>query len=217
MMTRFVFPLGMFTLNRLAKLRAVSAVVFASLLGLSPSFAEAETCPGAPDHSGSLEALITQVQRAENEGEAFEISNQMWAFWADAPNAQAQEILDRGMNRRASYDYLGALEDFDQLISYCPNYAEGYNQRAFVHFLQRDFAQALADLEQAIELSPRHVAAHSGRALSLYGLQRIPEARIALREALLLNPWLPERRLAVPGGPLAAPSDQLPSEQGEDI
>jgi len=35
------------------------------------------------------------------------------------------------------------------------------------------------------------------------GLQRIDEARSEIARALALNPWLPERGLAAPGGPLA--------------
>ncbi|AZV78776.1 tetratricopeptide repeat protein [Parasedimentitalea marina] len=165
--------------------------------------ASADNCPASPDHSAPLEALITQVQQADDEATALQISNQMWEFWADAPNEQAQAVLDRGMSRRSGYDFTGALEDFDILISYCPAYAEGYNQRAFVHFLRQDFAAALTDLDRALELSPRHVAALSGRALALLGLSRTEEARIALKTALALNPWLPERGLIAPGGPLA--------------
>ncbi|MBY6138738.1 tetratricopeptide repeat protein [Leisingera daeponensis] len=166
---------------------------------------QASDCPDAPDHSTPLEALLTEVQEAETEAQAREIANRMWEYWADAPNAQAQAILDRGMTKRSAFDFLGAIQDFDQLIAYCPDYAEGYNQRAFVHYLRRDFSSALTDLDRALELSPRHIAAMSGRALSLYGLSRLEEARSALAEALALNPWLPERYLAEPGGPLAPP------------
>lgn len=176
-----------------------------------------EACPTAPDHSQALEQLIAQVQRAPDAGAAHLLSNQMWQFWADAPDERAQEILDRGMTRRASFDFLGALKDFDQLIAYCPDYAEGYNQRAFVHYLRRDFAAALADLDRALARSPRHIAALSGRALSLYGLSRMEEARRALAAALALNPWLPERNLAYPGGPLATPSGTEQAPEGEDL
>ena len=165
--------------------------------------AKASDCPAAPDHSTPLEGLLLEIQQAETEMQAREIASRMWEYWADAPDERAQEILNRGMTRRSAFDFLGALEDFDQLITYCPEYAEGYNQRAFVHYLRRDFAAALIDLDRALELSPRHVAALSGRALSLYGLARLEEARAALAEALKLNPWLPERHLADPGGPLA--------------
>lgn len=176
-----------------------------------------ESCPPAQDHSAELEQLISQVQRAPDEGVAHLLSNQMWQFWADAPDERAQAILDRGMTRRAAFDFLGALEDFDQLIAYCSDYAEGYNQRAFVHYLRRDFAAALADLDRALELDPRHVAALSGRALSLYGLARMEEARVALGLALTLNPWLPERNLANPGGPLAPVSPDITEPDGEDL
>ena len=178
------------------------AAAAAALLAVQPP---AAGCPSAPDHSTPLEGLLSEVQQADSEAQAREIANRMWEFWADAPDERAQEILNRGMTRRSSFDFLGALEDFDQLIAYCPDYAEGYNQRAFVHYLRRDFAAALRDLDRALELSPRHIAAMSGRALSLYGLSRLKEAREALAEALALNPWLPERYLADPGGPLAPP------------
>ncbi len=171
-------------------------------LAAFPAAAMAQ-CPRAPDHSAALSELLAAVQAAPSEAEALPIFNQMWTYWADAPDIHAQEILDRGMARREAYDFLGALADFDRLVNYCPKYAEGYNQRAFVHFLRRDYRSALRDLDQAISLSPHHVAALSGRALSLYGLARLDEARAALAQALTLNPWLPERGLAAPGGPLA--------------
>ncbi len=178
-------------------------LVLCAMLVLPARLAQADSCPLPPDHSDSIEGLIEQVQQAEDEATALQIFNQMWMFWADAPNEQAQAVLDRGMSRRSGYDLAGALEDFDTLTDYCPTYAEGYNQRAFVHFLRQDFAAALIDLDRALELSPQHVAAMSGRALSLFGLSRTDEARAALEAALALNPWLPERGLAAPGGPLA--------------
>ncbi|MFD2854504.1 tetratricopeptide repeat protein [Seohaeicola zhoushanensis] len=87
-------------------------------------------------------------------------------------------------------------------MDYCPDYAEGYNQRAFAYYLTEKFGPALEDLDRAIALSPNHVAALSGRALTLLGLGRTEEAARALARALELNPWLSERSLAGPGGPL---------------
>ena len=155
----------------------------------------AQTCPDAPDHSVALNGLIDAVQDAPNEMAARQISNDMWQFWADAPDTYAQELLDEGMNRRQAFDYDGAMVALDALVDYCPGFAEGYNQRAFVNFLRQDFALALPDLDRAIELSPRHIAALAGRALTLVGLERKAEAALSLREALALNPWLSERAL----------------------
>ncbi|WP_419737709.1 tetratricopeptide repeat protein [Ruegeria sp.] len=169
----------------------------------------AQSCPSAPDHSEGVGALIAQIQQAESQSEARGISNKMWELWTDAPDLRAQTLLDRGMARREASDLLGALQELDELVLYCPDYAEGYNQRAFVNFLRQDFPSALVDLDRALELSPNHIAAMSGRALTLLGLRRLDEARSALTAALELNPWLSERALLEPGGALEPPGEDI--------
>lgn len=155
----------------------------------------AQTCPDAPDHTAALGQLIQDVKNAPDEMSARPISNEMWSYWADAPDQHAQELLDEGMGRRESYDFDGAMIAFNALVDYCPNYAEGYNQRAFVNFLRQNYQAALPDLERTIQLSPNHVAALAGQALTLSALERNGEAAVALRKALDLNPWLSERHL----------------------
>lgn len=181
-------------------------IVLLFLLSATPALA---TCPAAPEISDALDALIEEANAAESDVAAREISGQMWQLWLQAPDETAQSVLDRGMRARANYDYLGALEAFTRLTEYCPDYAEGYNQRAFISFLQGNYEIALVDLDKALMLSADHVGAQSGRALTLMNLGRVPEARSQLLEALENNPWLSERMLLVKGGPLAP--------KGEDI
>ena len=164
-------------------------------LALIPTLVAADGCPEAPDHTAELDALIEQVQQADTERQARLISNQMWELWDDAPDEPSQEILDEGMRARAGYDYVRALDRFETLVNYCPFYAEGYNQRAFVRFLTEDFEAALPDLDRALELNPRHIGALAGRVVTLYALDRHAEALSALDEAEALNPWLSERHL----------------------
>ncbi len=155
----------------------------------------AQECPIVPDHTEDIAALIAAAQAAPDEGAARQLAPEFWAIWTDAPDDYAQELLDEGMERRRVYDFAGAQKALDALVAYCPDYAEGYNQRAFVNFLRQDFSAALPDLDRAIALSPRHIAALSGRALTLTGLGRKAEAALSLRAALALNPWLTERSL----------------------
>lgn len=165
------------------------------MLGVLAAFPARAECPQPPDHADALTDLIDRVQAAPDERSAKIISNEMWEIWADAPDARAQELLDEGMVRREAYDFAGAVDAFDALIDYCPEYAEGYNQRAFVNFIRQDYEEALPDLERAVELSPRHIAALTGQALTLAALERKAEAALVLREALEMNPWLSERAL----------------------
>ena len=166
-------------------------------------------CPVPEPQTDALDAVIARLQDAGNEGQAQVLNSQLWEIWTTAPDDRAQAILDRGMRRRSGYDFLGALADFDALIAYCPDYAEGWNQRAFVHFLTQNFEAALADLQHTLSLSPQHIGALSGQALTYMELSRPEEARAVLREALKLNPWLPERHLLAPGGPLAPKGTDL--------
>lgn len=169
----------------------------------------ASACPPVPDQSAQLRGLFDRARAASSESEGRLVSGLMWQVWLQAPDDAAQQVLDRGLARRSSFDFLGAMADFERLIDYCPHFAEGFNQRAYIHFLREDFADALSDLDRALVLSPDHVPALTGRALTLLKLGQIAQARQQLQAALALNPWLSERFLLLPGGPLAP--------KGEDI
>lgn len=172
-------------------MKQLAMILSATLLAL-PAWAD---CPAPLDISAQERTLFDQAQAAKNELAASPIRQALWKLWATAPDEAAQALLDRGMSARASYDFLGAIDALDKLVAYCPDYAEGYNQRAFVNFLREDYEAALPDLDVALELSPNHVAAMSGKALTLMGLGRQDEAQDVLREAVKLNPWIPERGL----------------------
>lgn len=181
-------------------------VMFALLLS-TPALAE--TCPQALDISAQLQVLIEDANAAPDERSGRAVSDKMWQLWLQAPDAAAQEVLDRGMRQRGSFDFAGAYDSFDALVRYCPDYAEGYNQRAFISFLREDFAAALVDLDRALNLSPDHVGAQSGRALTLMNLGRKDEARIQLEQALKNNPWLSERHLLADGAALGPEGQEL--------
>lgn len=166
----------------------------ALLLSLLPLAALAE-CPPAEPYPPAYDALLGEVARAPDEATARRLSGELWTFWLAAPDARAQTLLDTGMAARSAGDFATARDLLGQLVAYCPDYAEGWNQRAFAAFLRADFEAALSDLDRALELSPNHIAALSGKALTLIGMGRDEEGQKVLREALRLNPWLSERRL----------------------
>jgi len=169
-------------------------------------------CPPAPDIAPAMDVLLAEVQAAPTEAAGRAVSARMWAEWARAPDARSQDLLDEGMGRRQAGDLPGALVAFEALVAYCPDYAEGYNQRAFVRFLQGDMAAALPDLDRALALRPRHVAALAGKGLTLIGAGRIAEGQDAIRAAMAFDPWLGERhylRLDPDTGELRPPQTDL--------
>ena len=163
---------------------------FALIAG--PALAE---CPAPPDHSAAIDDALAQLQASGNELEARDHNATLGELWLDAPDARAQALLDEGMARRESQNFLGAIEVLTRLVDYCPTYAEGYNQRAFSYFVAREYESAVADLDRALDLNPRHIGALSGMALALIELDRPTEAIPWLRRAVELHPYLAERAL----------------------
>jgi len=159
----------------------------------TPAFGQ--SCPDPIDASRPTAELSKAANAAKTFSEADDVTRQMWALWTKAPDAQAQMLLDDGMMRIRAFDLTGAIAVLDELIAYCPAYAEGWNQRAFAYYLQADFVEALADLDAALDRTPNHVGALSGKALTLMGLGQADAAQDALREAVKLNPWIPERHM----------------------
>ena len=139
-------------------------------------------------------ALFDKLLNAKDETEGREAEAAIWTFWFDqAPTPEAREALDAGMKRREAYDFEAAENHMNKVVELAPNYAEGYNQRAFVRFLRENYSDARDDLEKALELESEHFGAMSG----LFHILRIENRRQAalsiLRQAVSLHPWIKER------------------------
>src|SRR3546814_20178333 len=98
--------------------------------------------------------------------------------------------MGEGVAARARGDYLHALAKFDQMVVIAPDFAEGWNKRATVHYLLGNDGRSLDDIAKTLELEPRHFRALAGRGL-VY--MRLADARRALEDfaaALALHPPL---------------------------
>jgi lipoprotein NlpI len=102
------------------------------------------------------------------------------------------------MRRIRVADFTGAEAVLDELVAYCPDYPEGWNQRAFARFLQGDHDGSLEDLARTLELEPRHFGALAGQGLNFLRQGRDRLAQTALRAAIDLHPWMNERHLIAP-------------------
>ncbi|MCQ0989666.1 tetratricopeptide repeat protein [Jiella marina] len=161
----------------------------------------------------SKDRLFDDLAAATDERAARLIEERIWRHWMHAPDARTQQLVEAAMKSRGSYDFAGARELLDHAITRSPDYAEAWNQRGFVRFLQEDFDAALEDVDKAIALEPRHFAAMAGRALILMRQGRHRLAQAQLREAVAIHPFLRERSLLA--AEPANPRDEAP--EGIDL
>jgi Flp pilus assembly protein TadD len=165
------------------------------LLLLSTASSVAAVCPNNVLIEPGLDQNYEKLKSVKLQSEAQTIVSNLWELWTKAPDDKAQQLLNSGMSRMREGDLRNAEAELTKLINYCPNYSEGYNQRAFTRYLAFDFENALTDLIKALELRPRHLGALSGKGLTHKALGQEPEAEIEFRKALALNPFTPERNM----------------------
>ena len=138
--------------------------------------------------------LLKRLANAESQQEGRTAEDAMWQFWFSlSPTTKIRQLLDNGIERREAYDFEAAENFFDQVVESAPDYAEGYNQRAFARFLRENYSASLSDLEKALELEPDHFGAMSGMYHILRIQNRHQSAMDLLRRAVTIHPWLQER------------------------
>ena len=162
------------------------------------------------------ENLLMQLAAAQSESEGREAEAKVWEFWFnESPNAEVRRLLDAGRERLQAYDFEAAENHLNEVVKAAPDYAEGYNQRAFARFLRENFSESLTDLEKALELEPDHFGAMAGMYQILRIQNRTPAAMEVLRRAVIIHPWIKERG--------ALPKDMWPEayqklhEEGQEI
>lgn len=145
------------------------------------------------------EPLFKKLLEATNEREGNVRARVIWDIWHIAPDPKSQNLLNLGKRKLREASYGEAQRILTELIEYCPDYAEGWNQRAFARYLAGDLDGSLEDLDRTLTLEPKHFAAMAGRGLTLLRQGRDALGHQAIREAITVNPWLSERHLLPPG------------------
>ncbi|WP_422377380.1 tetratricopeptide repeat protein [Roseibium sp.] len=145
-----------------------------------------------------MDALFKALKNAPSEQAAESIESQIWENWLDAaPTPDIRAKVDEAMKRRGVYDFQGARDLLDEVVDAAPDYSEGWNQRAFILFLQGNYDESLEDIMRVLELEPRHFGALSGRAMIFMTQGRVKLGQKALREAVAIHPYLKERSMLI--------------------
>jgi tetratricopeptide (TPR) repeat protein len=86
-------------------------------------------------------------------------------------------LLQRARHAIGIERYQDALKILDQTIALLPDWAEGWNARATVRYLDDDYSGSMADVAQTLKREPNHLGA-------LMGMGAILEARGKREDAL---------------------------------
>jgi tetratricopeptide (TPR) repeat protein len=121
----------------------------------------------------------------------------MWSVWFACGSPEAKHELCRGSKALNCRDHERAIEAFSRAIELDPGFAEAYNQRAIVKYLQERYDESIRDCQATVERMPCHFGAWAGMGHCHAHQGRAAEAIEAYETALSINPHIEGVRQAI--------------------
>ena len=137
-----------------------------------------------------LNDLFAHLKEVSGPAEAAPTEQQIWAIWLETSDQAVGSLMQTGIDGMSRGDHRAALEAFDQVVAIAPDFAEGWNKRATVHYLMDNLDQSLEDIARTLELEPRHFGALSGRGLVYAKLDDLGRALNSFEAATAVNPQM---------------------------
>ncbi len=137
---------------------------------------------------GRLDKLFSELKKARNTNEASSITKQIWAEWNDSGSPTINLILKWAQEATNKRDYSAALDFLDQATSLMPDYAEGWNKRATLHYRMGNYKKSMTDVTRVLALEPRHFGALSGMAIILEARGKDEQALAVWKRLLEVYP-----------------------------
>lgn len=153
----------------------------------SGPLSKAERLAARSAHLDSLFARLANPDAPDWEP----VQAQIWTAWNQSGSESMDLLSWRATKAMEAKDYATALIHLSDLTRLAPQFAEGWNKRATVYFLQGDFGNSINDIARTLALEPRHFGALSGLGIILDRIGDKEGALEAYRRAIEIHPHLP--------------------------
>ncbi|MEQ1936716.1 hypothetical protein ABMA46_00525 [Mesorhizobium sp. CN5-321] len=181
-------------------MRIVFAVLATSFLSVSLAPSALAAGPAARDvappqatpgtRAERLDKLFADLKRERNEKAAERIANQIYMVWNDSGSASVDLMMQWAQKAIQDQKFDVAMDFLDEVVTLQPDFVEGWNRRATVNFLMKNYAKSMADIDRVLELEPRHFGALSGLAQIMADTGRKEQALKAWQRVLDIYPML---------------------------
>ena len=114
----------------------------------------------------------------------------LWRTWCRSGDPETDRLFRAGVDAMQQNRLTDAEDCFSRVIARAPAFAEGWNKRATVRYMQKNFTGSVADCQQTLARNPHHFGAASGQGLCHMSLNQFPEAAVCFRRALEIHPHL---------------------------
>lgn len=144
----------------------------------------------------ALERLHAALAATTGE-EGGRIAQEIQTLWSRSGSDSMDLLLNRGRNALEREDFEAARAHLAAVTRLAPDFTEGWNAFATLHYLQQDYGTAVDMIQRVLAIEPRHFSALTGLALSLEVVGRKDAALKTWREVEALYPSLENAQKAI--------------------
>jgi tetratricopeptide (TPR) repeat protein len=116
--------------------------------------------------------------------------NSLWKVWSRSGDDEVDRLLAIGIEQMNARESDAAVATFTRVLELKPEFSEGWNKRATVHYLMGAYTKSLADCDEVLKRNPHHFGALSGYGMIYLQLDQPERALEYLERALAVNPNL---------------------------
>jgi tetratricopeptide (TPR) repeat protein len=142
------------------------------------------------DRTQNLDFLFEALKVAPDETSAKAIKDRIWALWLASGGDTANLLMSRVRTAIEAKDLDLAIKLLDAIIDFKPDYIEGWDRRATIYYMKKEYARAVADIAQVLAREPRHFGALYGLGLIMQEFGDDKRALDIYRRVLAIDPHL---------------------------
>ena len=178
------------------------AALFLAVIGLAglPSAASlaADAPPPAPKDQNAESApkspaeirndLYARLAASKDGDETEGLVGLLLGSYSQSGSDTADLMLARARKAMQAKEYDSAEQILDAEVALMPDWAEGWNARATLRYLDDDYDGSMADIAQTLKREPRHLGALAGMAMILESRDKDEEALKVYERVLAIAP-----------------------------
>jgi tetratricopeptide (TPR) repeat protein len=144
-----------------------------------------------------LSDLYAHLATAEDEEAAQGVAAAIERVWMAAAGDTVGLLMERALSVYKQKQPQLALKLLDAVTELAPDFPEGWNRRAYVHYMESNTSSALGDLRRVLALDPSHFKALDGLGQILREIGQKRAALEVYRRLLAVHPFWSGAKAAV--------------------
>ena len=116
-------------------------------------------------------------------------TGKLWRSWFEQKGEMGLQTLIKAGTYLESGQLAKAEKLLTETITRQPDFAEAWNRRAIVYYVQGEYQKSKTDCQEVVKLNSIHFGAWHGLGLSHGKLEEYIEAIAALKKALEIQPY----------------------------